>query len=207
MPTYMKCARNYTLRSLTSHIIHFKKDEPTLVPDICVEEALAVNIIPCEGHAPEAAEAPAPKVLYKVNSLSAELRQALLLHAIDEIYREANPKDFDAGARPKANAISERAGVDISATERTKLWDKYRDIKAENGDLPRPKNFEMVVDAMRLNQKGALLAFGKDLGMDISSLAGDTLKEVKMAVVSAALAYQAPNLAFSELASADGETA
>ena len=95
----MKCARNYTLRSLSGHILYFEADTPRIVPDACVDEALAVNIIPCEGYGPETQET-APKTL-RLTAMSAELREALLLHAIDELYREGNPMDFDGGARPK----------------------------------------------------------------------------------------------------------
>lgn len=189
MPIYMKCARNFTLRSLSGHIIHFKADTPCPVPDSCVDEALAVNIIPCDGgYAPEGVEV-LPKTL-RITAMSGELREALLLHAIDEIYREASPKDFDGGARPKTHAISERAGVEITAIERTKLWDKYRDLKGSNSDLPRPRNFDMVVDVQRITSKTELLSFGETLGMDTALLKGSTLKEVKSAVIAAAVQYK-----------------
>lgn len=190
MSTYMKCARNYTLRSLTGHMLHFRADEPVLVPDALIEEALAVNIIPCNGYAPEAEEA-APKLLRSAE-LSTEMREALLLHAIDEIYREANVQDFDGGQRPKAHAITERSGVEITATERTKLWDKYRDLKASNDELPRPRNFEFVADVQRLTTKRELLMAAADFGVPEEVTRGATLKEIKSAVLNAAIRHQGP---------------
>lgn len=188
----MKCARNFTLRSLSGHILHFKADTPRQVPDSCIDEALSVNIIPCDGFAPEADEK-APKTV-RVHAMSADLREAVLLHAIDELYREGSPKDFDGGARPKAHSISDRAGLDISATERSKLWDKYRDLKGANVDLPRPRNFDLVVDAQRMNTKTDLLSYAKELGLDAGPLAGNTLKEIKAAVITAAMRFESPKV-------------
>jgi hypothetical protein len=188
MPLMMKCARNFTLRSTSGHILHFQADEPRLVPDACVDEALSVNIIPVEGNAPES-DGPAPKTL-RINAMSRELREALLLHSIDELYREGNAKDFDGGARPKTNAISERAGLDVTATERSKLWDKYRDLKANNTELPRPRNFNLVVDAQRLNTSRDLIAYGETLGLDPATLKGHTLKEIKSMVITAAIEHR-----------------
>ena len=188
MPIYMKCARNYTLRSLAGHIVDFQADVPRLVPDVCVDEALAVNIIPCNGeNAPEAEEA-APKVMRAV-AMSPELREALLLNAIHDIYREANVADFDGGQRPKAQAITERSGLEITAAERSKLWDKYRDLKATNTELPRPKNFELVADAQRLTSKRDLLLAAADLGVPETVTKGASIKEIKAAVLAAAIRH------------------
>lgn len=194
MPTFMKCARNFTLRSLSGHVITFKADEPTLVPDPCIDEALAVNIIPCEGkYAPEKGES-SPRTM-RVAAMPAELREALLLHAIDELYREGETKDFDGGGKPKAYSISGRAGLDISATERTKLWDKYRDLKADNADLPRPRNFELVADAQRMSSKADLVAYGADLGVPAEDMRGCTLREIKGMVIQAAIKFDTPKTA------------
>lgn len=186
MPTYMKCARNYTLRSISGHILHFEADKPTLVPDAMIDEALAVNIIPADGGYAPSTEESAPKTMRSV-AMSVELREALLLNAIDEIYREANVQDFDGGQRPKATAITERSGLDITATERSKLWDKYRDLKATNLDLPRPKNFELVADVQRLTSKRDLLAAATDFGVPETVYKGASIKELKSAVLAAAI--------------------
>src|SRR5690606_17301070 len=157
------------------HILYFEADVPRPVPDCCVEEALAVNIIPCDGgFAPEAEET-APRVMRSA-VMSPELREAPLLNAIDELYREAEVENFDAGQRPKTNAIIERSGLELTASERTKLWDKYRDLKAENADLPRPKNFELVADVQRLTTKRDLLMAAADLGVPEKLVKGATLK-------------------------------
>lgn len=190
MATYMKCARNYTLRSLTGHILTFKANTPRAVPDICVEEALAVNIIPCDGYGPEAPD-DAPKVLH-TPSMSIEMREALLLHAIDEIYRDADSKDFDGGGKPKAAAISDKAGVPIGANERNRLWDKYRDIRGSNSDLPRPRNFELIADAQRLVTKKDLMAFAQNADVDTKPLEGMTTKEIKAHVINTILTQKTP---------------
>lgn len=128
----------------------------------------------------------------RVAAMPAELREALLLHAIDELYREGETKDFDGGGKPKAYSIAGRAGLEITAKERTKLWDKYRDLKSENADLPRPRNFELVADAQRMISKSELVAYGTDLGVPAEDMRGCTLREIKGMVIQAAVKFDTP---------------
>ncbi len=184
----MICQRNFTLRTTLGHVIQFEAGKPKYVPPECVDSALAVNIIMESGGFASRSEASVVGPV-RVAAMSHELREALLLHAIDEIVRDNETNSFDAGSKPKASVIKERANLEINATERTRLWDKYRDLKSNNADLPKPRNFDLVLDAQQSSTSKQLLEMGSLFGISADQVRGFTLRELKGAVVQAAINY------------------
>lgn len=189
MPS-MVCQRDYTLRTLTGHVIHFKAGEPKDVPLEVVDAAIAVNIIPVTGGFADRVEekhtGPA-----RIASMSTEMREAILLHTIHELVRDAETATFDAGGKPKTAVVKERCGLELTATERSKLWDKYRDLMASNSDLPTPKNVDLVLEVQATNSHKQLVEYLELFGIAPESVKGWTLKEIKGAAVVAAMKYDA----------------
>jgi len=136
MPLEMTAPRNYTLRTKSGHTIKFLAGQPQFVPDEIVSEALAVNILPVEGGVIRDTD-DSGKGVQKV-IITGLLRDAMLLRAIDDIMRENDVENFDAGSRPKVNVINDRSGLGITAKERSDALEKYRKIKAEQDELPTP---------------------------------------------------------------------
>lgn len=182
----MTCIRDYTLRTTTGHVIGFKAGEPTYVPYDCVDAALAVNIIPAQGGYAERKD---EKIMgpARIAAMSPEMREAILLHTIDELVREGETSAFDGGGKPKAGALKERSGFEVTATERTKLYDMYRDLKASSSDLPKPDNLDAVMNVQACHDKSGLLSYLQAFGGDPKSVEGWTLKEIKSAAIVAAL--------------------
>ena len=187
----MVCQRDYTLRTTTGHVIAFKANTPRNVPNECVEAAMAVNIIPVSGgfaeRKPDEHVGPT-----RIAAMSAEMREAILLHTIHELVRDADVACFDAGGKPKVHAIRQRCGLDVDTAERSRLWDKYRDIKASNSDLPAPRNVDLVLEVQACNTHKTLIEYLEMFGHEASEFRGWTLKEIKGAAVTAAINYKEP---------------
>lgn len=184
----MVSPRDFMLNSTLGHSLSFKKDQPTAVPHAIVDEALKVNILPFEGGTGK--EFDDPNASASANtSISGALRRAVLFHAISEIVKRNDPDDFSGGGRPNAKAVSDRAGVRISATELNKYWDEYRDLVSQNADLPTHPNLTLVVDIMGVSSKPALFEYADLLGVSKDSLAGLTLSACRDRLVAAAARY------------------
>ncbi len=192
----MVSPRDFMLNTTLGHSLSFKKGEPTPVPHSIVDEALKLNILPFEGGTGK--EFDDPNASASANtSITGQLRRALLFHAIAEIVKRGDSEDFSGGGRPSAKAVSDRAGVRISATELNKYWDEYRDLVAQNADLPTHPNLTLVVDIMGAASKPALFEYADLLGVSRESLSGLTLVACRDRLVAAAARYDskapAPN--------------
>lgn len=186
----MICQRDYTLRTVSGHVIRFEAGKPKDVPFEVVDAALAVNIIPASGgHAERLEEAHVGPT--RIAAMSVEMREAILLHTIHELVRDGEVASFDAGGKPKTAVVRDRCGLELTATERSKLWDKYRDLMASNSDLPAPKNVDLVLEVQATNSHKQLVEYLELFGISPDSVKGWTLKEIKGAAVVAAMKYDA----------------
>lgn len=184
---HMICQRNYTLRTTLGHTIAFEAGKPTFVPPVCVDAALAVNIIPATGPGfVDKTDEPVTGFARTVQ-MSPELREAILLHSIHELVRDAETADFDGGGKPKIASIKDRSGLELNSNDRAVLWDKYRDIIGSNSDLPNPKNLELVLEVQKCTTQKQVAEYLELLGMP--KMKGESLKTMKAAAVQAAIAY------------------
>lgn len=184
----MICQRNFTLRTTTGHMLKFEAGKSKYVPPECVDAALAVNIIMEEGGFKPRSEVDVVGPV-RVAAMSSELREALLLHSIDELVRDGETTHFDAGSRPKTESIKNHANLNLNATERNRLWDKYRDIKGSNSDLPRPRNFDLVLEVQQSATHKQLMDQATNFGIKADDVRGFTLRELKACVVQAAIKH------------------
>lgn len=111
----MKLNRNYRLASTLGHIIVFKKDQETEVPDIMVRQAVDIGAVFCDDAArdevyKEPEGPPATPVV------PAE-RQDAILAAIDAIEAGNDREDFTATGNPKLKSIEREAGFKIDKGE------------------------------------------------------------------------------------------
>lgn len=185
MPLSMIAPRNYTLRTKSGHVIRFEANQPKLVPDAIVAEALAVNILPVENSDVQIADNSAQGV--QRVSISGQLRTALLLRAIADIVRENDSANFDGGGRPKVHIISARSGVDATARERSEMWDKYRELLANGEDLPTHKALDTVLAVQSLNTPSDMKEYAQLLEVPEERLVGLSLREQKQVLLAAAI--------------------
>ncbi len=189
MPQNMVCQRDFVLRTKLGHVIRFEANKPTIVPDEAVDAALAVNIIPVEGGFVKRQNGDRTIGPIRMASMSPEMREAVLLHTIDELVRDNEASAFDAGGKPKVNIIRDRCGLEITATERSRLWDKYRELIANNVGLPSPRNVRLVMEVQAATAHASIMEYLKLFGVNADEVRGYTLKELKARAVREAIAF------------------
>jgi|ADGO01.1.fsa_nt_gi hypothetical protein len=203
MPVMMVSPRDYTLRTTSGHVIAFKANVPQLVPDVVVSDAMAVNILPCEGKAVDN-DRPADGVV-KMPALPSTLRDALVLTVIDQLVRENDTANFNAGGQPKLAVVNELTGVRLSSGELSKYWDRYREIKYNNESLPTHKHLSLVMELQSLTTRKQLIEFARDIRFPTREVERQpSVKDAKALLLNAVLNYHEP-LASVEEAKADGK--
>lgn len=174
MNIMMVCPRNYVLRTRIGHTIEFKANTPTPVPEAAYAEALSKNIVPVE--VPDTEK---PHFELAHADITGTLRDALIYFAIDEITKRNNPEDFGGGGVPKAKLVSEMIGVSVSHTEVGKYWQNYRQMIANNEDLPMHPKMELVLELQALSSRQQMERFAADIDMPLPKTKGKGLRELK----------------------------
>lgn len=187
----MVCSRNYTLRTTKGHTIEFRANIPTPVPDICVEDALAVNVLPVNlnGDALPAHRDSAATGFSKIKAMPQALREAIVLRVIDELVRENAKESFSGGGRPKVAVVRDRVAVDVSQQELDKAWNRYRELKSTNEDLPTHRNLDLVYDIQQTSSPKSLHEYATQLDLSPAEITGLSIAELKSALVAHAVIY------------------
>ncbi len=191
MPTFMVSPRDYTLRTTTGHVIHFKADEPTLVPDVVVNDALAVNILPTEGRV-QRGESGAYGPSSGAAAITGTLKDALILSTIEQLAKENDSHNFNAGGQPKLGVVNTMTGIRISGGELTKYWDRYREIKSTNSPMPRHPQLDRVQDLQTLTTRKQLLEYASEIDFPASEVNRVSVKDAKEKLLQATLNYHVP---------------
>lgn len=180
MSIYMKCPRDYTLRTTLGHIIFFEANKATPVPESAYQEALAKNILPTE--VPDGEK---PNFDMAGGRVTGPLKDALVFEAIQALVKRNNSEDFTGGGMPKAIALTRESGVDVSAQETSKYWDRYKQITAENSEFPTHPNVELVRELNGSSTRKQMEQLAADLAIDIRPLKGKSLAQVKAFLLAA----------------------
>lgn len=192
----MVCPRNYTLRTTTGHVIEFKANVAKRVPDNCVELALAVNILPASKDATLPAHRDTSALGFtKVRAMPQLLREAIVMRCIDELVREGAKESFSGGGRPKVNVVRDRVGIDVTAGEMEKAWNRYRELIGANEDLPTHRNLDLVYDIQQTSSPKALREYAELLELTPAEIQGLSVSELKSALVAHAVVYNPDNQA------------
>lgn len=170
----MVCPRDYTLRTKLGHTIRFEADVPTDVPEAAYHEALAKNILPVKVQAGEK-----PAFELATAEITGTLRDALIFDAIIALVKRNNSEDFTGGGVPKAASITAEIGVAVSAQETSKYWGLYKQIIGENSSFPTHPNVELVRELQGCATRKQLEQFAGDLSIELPSLKGKSLTEIK----------------------------
>ena len=185
MGVMMKAPRNYTLRTTSGHTIHFKVNQPTMVPDDVVAQAMALNIIPVETSDLKNIDESGKGIPNVV--ITGILRDALAIRTIEELVKENDTTNFDGGNRPKVNVINERSGLALTATERNAYWEKFRELQSTGEDAPTHKNLETVIDVQAARSSADMKNHAILLDIKPEVLDGKSLREQKMILLQAAI--------------------
>jgi hypothetical protein len=112
--------KNYILRTTKGHAISFKKDKPTNIPPVCVEDAVAIGARPVEGDADNIKETPEPIIL------SSAERKELVFKAFRIMKARNERLDFTGTGIPNAKRLPQLLGFDITSKERDVYWQEFR---------------------------------------------------------------------------------
>lgn len=184
---FMICARNYTLATTSGHTIGFKANEPRNVPDVCVPDALKVNIIFAKSsdldgmldkQDAESARAPARY------ELTGHYRTCAILAVMDEIVTRNATHEFTGGGRPKVSVVRNELNMQsVSEHEVSKLWDTYRDCKNNGLDLPTAPDLDDLLRVQRCTAMSDALMYAEHYDVDISALSLSDARPVVMAAI------------------------
>ena len=120
--------RDYPLQGF-GHSINFRKGEPTWVPPLLVNAAVAIGAVSEDG--PVDVLGPEPEVHVP---MTPDERETLLVAAFEQMEaRNGDPafrEDFNAQGLPHVKALAKIVGFTPMTKERNELWQKYREQKA-----------------------------------------------------------------------------
>lgn len=122
----MTLARNATLATTTGHVIVFKKNEPTLVPQVAVRELAERGAIIAEEDAGVFAEKEAVQ-----QSADPYTRNEKIREAINKMALRGDREDFTASGYPNANVVSREVGFKVQSKEVAPIWDEIRSAGEE----------------------------------------------------------------------------
>lgn len=117
--------RNHILRTTKGHAIHFKKGEPTNVPPVCVEDAVAIGAQPVDPEDIDVLGDEAPVE----QALSPEERKAKVFEAFGIMKTRGERSDFGASGSPNVRPLQTLTGFEVSSKERDTLWLEYRELE------------------------------------------------------------------------------
>jgi alpha-beta hydrolase superfamily lysophospholipase len=122
MPIF-KLNRNFTIRSLSGHVVRFNKNEPTHVPDPVIAEAVAIGAERVD--AQQDALVDDDTVKAPVALVGSE-REAAILKAIEGVVKLARRLDFTGQGIPTVKALNSALGFEIDRKELETMWAKYQ---------------------------------------------------------------------------------
>jgi len=117
--------RNYVLRTTKGHAISFKEGEPTNIPPVCVEDAVAIGARPVEGEADNINETPEPIIM------STAERKEKVFEAFRTMKARNERLDFTGTGIPNAKRLPQLLGFDITSKERDVYWQEFRTDERE----------------------------------------------------------------------------
>lgn len=125
--TLMTLNRDLMLGSTLGHRIRFVKGGTTRVPDIMIEECVAIGADRVDGkdHFEELA-----KERGKVQPMSPDARYASVKSALATIYDRNKRDDFTAAGNPKLKALAEETGFKVDKNEQQRAVKERNEARA-----------------------------------------------------------------------------
>lgn len=119
--------RNFTLNTTTGHCTFFKKGVPKHIPNVILEHAISVGIIPTDERDLPGGEADS---LLPVEPTGSErIRQ--IRDIIESLMRRNGRNDFTASGLPNIRVVSDAIGYKVDVAELGRVW---HIIRQENAD-------------------------------------------------------------------------
>lgn len=140
--TWCTSNRAFTLNTRTGHCVRYARDVPKLTPNIILEDAMAVGIMPTDDHDVPGGEDEDNGPLPQEATGSARIAAIRL---VCEALKERNGRnDFNAAGQPNIHIINKSLGYTVDITEMQKVW-RQMELEAANDLLADPD--EAIDDA------------------------------------------------------------
>ena len=110
--------RNYMLNTTTGHCVYFKQGVPKLCPNIILEQAIAVGILPTDDK--DLPGGDNDKILPVEATGSARIQQ--IRDICEALMRRNQRGDFTASGIPSKKVVESALGYRIDETELGKVW-------------------------------------------------------------------------------------
>jgi hypothetical protein len=117
--------RNFSLRSLTGHTVHFVAGVPTYVPPPVRRECMAHGIMPADGSIDESVKVSENKIT-KPFQVTGGLRRSVIYKAIESLVETNSPESFDGGSRPKTEPLARLTGFPVQKKETIELFELFQ---------------------------------------------------------------------------------
>jgi len=120
--------RNFTLATTKGHVTFFKKGIPKNIPNLILEDAIAVGIIPTDERDMPGSEQ--DKLLPVEATGTERIRQ--IRDVIESLMRRNARGDFTASGLPNIKVLSDALGYKVDQSELGRIW---HIIRSENAHL------------------------------------------------------------------------
>lgn len=122
----MTLARSATFATTTGHTIAFKKNIPTIVPQVAVRELAERGAIIADEDAAIFEEK--EDVVAQTDPFA---RRDQIKDAIQRMVERGVREDFTASGYPNANVVSKEVGFKVQSKEVAPIWDEIRSTTGE----------------------------------------------------------------------------
>lgn len=127
MPATFVLNRNHVIYSLTGHVVSFRRDVETAVPDAVIPEAVAIGAERVDKKqgalVTDESDLPPP--------MADNVKDAKVMEAIKMMFERNVRGDFGGGGYPSHKVLSGLVGFEVDVRMRDRLWDEFQKRRAE----------------------------------------------------------------------------
>lgn len=123
----MYMPRDFTLRSRFGSVVGFEANEATNVPQMAVDEAIALGAVFADKQEQRILVDEKPEV--KVPSMGFQ-REQEIFNACVALAEKNSPDDFTPGSKPKLDSVVAILGYDTDRKEVNKIWMRVMSARA-----------------------------------------------------------------------------
>jgi hypothetical protein len=138
--------RNFVLRTTKGHAILFEKGKPTSVPDVCIEDAVAIGAVP---ENPKEGDVLGEEKTAEPSLPPAE-RKAKVFEAFATMKLRKERSDFTASGIPNTKRLPSLLGFEITTRERDDYW---REFKAQEAELFQQADLDQKMENQKAKAK------------------------------------------------------
>ena len=180
----MKTLQNLRLPTTSGAVLVFKPDEAKYVPPPAVADATARGCVMVNEK-----DRTFHEDMQRLSvDFSGEIRQSLLFLAVKTVMEKNNPKDFDGGGVPAAEAVEKLVGFPVASSEIPPIFQLWHQVQ-EGADFKVHKDAEQVQRVMEASSKAELLDLAEEMGVEKESYKGLTVKDLHKLLLSKLSGY------------------